>query len=236
VVPADAFTQAGKIEISISLFDRNDNGKLVFAWNTASCSDLSVGPTLASVDSYYPANDEILTIDVDSRNIAAPKNYNNVVAYRGDIGVAKVYFATKRYINGLDLLNTDNKIKVYYSFNGVTLYSPSSNIDRQEFVQAIPDRDNEGMVLLTWNLPDEESELVQIYYGKFSISLMVSNEDDSVVWQTGKYTSLEIKNSLSAPTPEAVNQLVNTNIHIDGDKIATEETLELSGVASLRTI
>jgi hypothetical protein len=184
VVPADAFTQAGKIEISISLFDRNDNGKLVFAWNTASCSDLGVGSTLASVDSYYPANDEILTIDVDSRNIAAPKNYNNVVAYCGDIGVAKVYFATKRYIKGIDLLNESTSIQVYYSFGGTILHSPNGKIIRKEFIATISGRDNEGLVLLTWSLPDGPEELVQFYSGNISVSIKITDTTTGATWQT----------------------------------------------------
>ena len=85
--PAEAFTRAGQLRFSISFFDLKD-GKIAYSWNTADCSELSVGASLDSVGlqikqeidgsgEYIPAKDEILVINADKRTITENlKNYD----------------------------------------------------------------------------------------------------------------------------------------------------------------
>jgi hypothetical protein len=67
-VPPEAFSAAGKIEISLSLYDL-DGGKIAFSWNTPTFSDLSVGAGFAEVgediesEIHIPAANEILFVD-----------------------------------------------------------------------------------------------------------------------------------------------------------------------------
>jgi hypothetical protein len=67
-VPADIMAAAGTIEIYISIYDKAEpNTQIAFAWNTAPYSGLSIGKTMSSVGSHYPARDEILVINKDTK-------------------------------------------------------------------------------------------------------------------------------------------------------------------------
>jgi hypothetical protein len=114
-VPPEAMTQAGKIEMAISLYDIKDN-KIAFSWNTPSFNGFSIGDSFMDVGTYWeesehqPPKNEILTVNVDTKTIVMPRGYNTIVANYGDIGTSKVYFEVPRYIGGLDI--ADESIKI----------------------------------------------------------------------------------------------------------------------------
>ncbi len=99
-VPPEVFNKSGTIEFSISLYDIVD-GKLAFAWNTPTFSGLSVGASMREVGyknsddikaRLTPARNEILTIDLERRNIVAPQGYNYIIANYGEVGTSTVHF------------------------------------------------------------------------------------------------------------------------------------------------
>jgi hypothetical protein len=107
-IPPEAFTAAGALEISISLYDISD-GKIAFSWNTPTFTGFSVGSAFTAIgevnlsEIYVPAADEILFINDESRQIVTPVGYNNVFCNYGDMGTSTIYFRVKRKIKGIDL-------------------------------------------------------------------------------------------------------------------------------------
>jgi hypothetical protein len=122
-VPAEACTSAGTIEISITISDISE-GRVVFSWNTAKYTGLIVGGSMESVGFDFPAKDEILVIDRDTKNITAPIGYNNVICNYGEKGLSKVYFLINKYIGKnrkFDIYNqeTDNvTVSLYIAMTG----------------------------------------------------------------------------------------------------------------------
>ena len=71
VVPPEAFTSAGAIEISISIYDIKE-GRIAFSWNTPTFKGLSVGEAFSQVGETtstenFPSKDEILFVDDETR-------------------------------------------------------------------------------------------------------------------------------------------------------------------------
>jgi hypothetical protein len=103
-VPPEAFIKAGKLEVSISFYDFDENGIPAFVWNTPVFDGFSVGESTAYVGmelptaegkkplNKAPAKNEVLFIDVENRNVVAPVGYNYIVGNYGDIGVSTVHF------------------------------------------------------------------------------------------------------------------------------------------------
>lgn len=233
-VPPEAFSQAGTIELSISIQDLH-NGSIGFAWNTATFSSLTVAKTMNSVSYNFPPRDEILTIDEETRQIIAPSGYNNIVGFQGDRGVSKVYFIIKRYINGIDILQSDATITVFYKVLNII---NTSVLMKNEYTPEIEGRNQEGMALLTWVIPDMQGELMQIYNGKFDISLQIKTS--SQTWHTNTYSNLEIKPSLTSADNslnENINEyLQNSHWWLNGNAVTKVDSLvELPGIISLRT-
>jgi hypothetical protein len=113
---------------------------------------------MSSVGFHFPAKDEILTINKETRAILAPMGYNNTICNYGDIGVASVYFLIDRYLGGktgdFDVFNSTIRVfvkaKVYASTEGIDISS-----SKRLYSSEIDARINEGLVFLEWN-PDEE--------------------------------------------------------------------------------
>ena len=234
-VPPEAFSQAGTLELSISIQDIH-NGVVGFAWNTATLSSLTIAETMNSVSYNFPPRDEILTIDESTRQIIAPIGYNNVVAFQGDVGIGKVYFLVKRYIKNIDLMGPFSIIELHYQADGLIKTSTLSKI---EYTPELSNRYQEGMVLLTWNVPDGENELIQTYYGTLVISLEISSGPRK--WHTETYSNLEIRPSFTPmqnnDNPEIDEYLSKNKWTIDGNDIINgNDTTILSGVVSLRTL
>ena len=191
-VPSDLCATAGNIEISISFFDKKD-GEVVYSWNTANYSGLSVGQTMNSVESFFPAKDEILMIDKESKNIIAPTGYNNVICNYGDVGVANVYFLVSRYLgkkNVLDVLDDSTRIVVYVQMNG---YRRKQTLTATPYAATVGK--NEGFAFIQWEVPPDFTA------GDFGAHKMIVaiefsqlGADGEILkrWFSNTYTQLEV--------------------------------------------
>ena len=197
-VPSDLCTEAGNIEISLSFFDKADN-KVVYSWNTASYAGLSVGKTMDSVESAFPAKDEILFIDEESKNIIAPAGYNNVICNYGDVGVANVYFLVSRYLgkrNSLDVLDENTRVTVYVQMNG---YRRKQILEKLPYTTAIDGRTNEGLVFLQWEVSaDFTSGELGAHKMIIAVEFAELNQDEEPVkrWFSNTYQLLEVAPSV----------------------------------------
>lgn len=195
-VPAEAMTHAGKLEVAISLYDVN-NSTLAFAWNTATYNGFSIGETFVEVGSYWdggklPAKNEILTVNVDTRTIIMPKNYNTVVANYGDIGISKVFFQIPRYIRGFDVSSNETEVYITMAFGDEV----SEDIPLNERKPMFNSEDN---YLLCWDIPTNITCNDKEKVGNFSISIKLQKTEKNEIkqrWTTATFTKLVLGPSL----------------------------------------
>ena len=195
-VPAEACTQAGTLEISISIYDKNQEGKVVFSWNTTKYSGLTIGGSLETVGFDFPAKDEILFIDKDTKNISSPPGYNNVVCNYGDIGMSEIYFLIDRYLGkkkGLDVYDENTKITVYVMINGFSGSDYIYNATKQLYSVATDTSQKNGMVFITWQIP----EIVTAGpAGPSEMQIMLCFENGGKKWYTNTYRGLTVGQNL----------------------------------------
>lgn len=235
-VPSDLCTQAGTIEISLSFYDKNESGAVVYSWNTASYSGLSVAKSMDSVGFDFPAKNEILFIDKETKNIVAPQGYNNTICNYGDVGMTHVYFLISRYLgknNNFDIFGDNVKIFVYIIING---HRVAHEIELKKlYTTEILDRKYEGLVFFDWEVP---KEITAGDYGahnfQISIECNEQNEKGEITkrWFSNTYTGLKIGNSMfeldvepgaPAMTVDIVHEMidqyfVNYNIVFDANE------------------
>lgn len=213
-IPPEAFTQAGVLEISISLYDKKD-GKIVFSWNTPTSTIFSVGSGFeeVSLDLTLPAENEILLI-CENKQIVAPKGYNNVVANYGDKNSSTVYFQCQIQYKGFNLLDSKTKIEVITSINDFA------------FIQEIPfgkriknfvdNHELGGLVTLIWDISPDITNNSEEYIGSFPICIrFTTGEDPSTkILTTNIYTGLTIGNTLMNTNllPEEVPSVIASNL------------------------
>lgn len=193
-VPADACTQAGTLEISISIYDKSGN-QVAFSWNTAKYAGLTIGGSLESVGFNFPPKDEILVIDRDTKSIVAPTGYNNTICTYGDVGMTEVYFLVNRYLGKnreLDVMSSN--ITVYVTMNGFAGKDDTDDIVKTNYTVEITDRNKEGLVLITWKVP---AGVTAGPGGPNNIQIMLCfQQGETKKWYTNTYSQLKIGNNL----------------------------------------
>lgn len=227
-VPSEACTQAGTIEISISIYDI-DESAVVFSWNTASYSGLTVAPSMSEVNYETPAKNEILIIDRDTRNIIAPNGYNNTICNYGEIGVGEIYFLVNRYLGKrkeIDVLE-DATISIYIAMND-NFGCDTSDTGRISKTKYTLDKSidyKDGLVLITWEVPPSITAGTN---GPNNFSIMVSFEKKvegnlQYKWNSNTYTSLNIGDSLYQVEGDAENwNLMDDYINIQIENFLEE--------------
>lgn len=205
-VAPDACTEAGTLEISIEFCDFDIENKKVFSWNTSSYKGLSIGSSIASVNFEFPPRDEILVINKESRSIVAPSDYNNTVCSYGDIGVAKVYFLIDRYLgrktDDFDVMKSEIAI---YAKHSKEDYVYNKKLDKTLYTSEI-DREKEGKVFITWEVPEEITAGETPWIGNFEIYLRFT--ESGKVWNTRVYKNLMVEDipfSVISPDGEEVH-------------------------------
>ena len=200
-VPPELCTQAGTVEISICHYDTDENKNVTYSWNTSRYTGLSIGKSMDSVGFSFPAKDEILVINSETRSIVAPLNYNNIICNYGDSGVASVYFLIDRYIGKktkkIDLLSTETNTKKI-----ITIYAKNAKGEIREckitelklYSSEITSK-NEGLIFFEWTPPDEITCDNPTWIGKFQIYLNIEIKEGQTKkysWNTNTYDNLEI--------------------------------------------
>ena len=197
-VPAESMTVAGQLEIAISLYALSD-GKTAFAWNTPPYKGFSIGEGFIKVadvleNDSIPSKDEILIVDIESRNIIAPVGYNYIMCSYGDIGIAKIFFEINQYIRGINLL--DEATKVYVNVAYQTITAEPFRVTNIKPMFASVDNKKSNKVLITWDVPDVLTNNAEGYTGIISISLKieVDNEQGNLAkrWSTSSFGKLTI--------------------------------------------
>ena len=194
-LPPEICTQAGSLEISIQIYDEDENsGLIVYSWNTDTYTGLSIGKSMNSVGIDFPAKDEILVINKETKQIVAPVGYNNVICNYGDKG-AEIYFLVDRWLgkrNTIDVNDSNTKIAIYVVMNGYRGIDNSNRIEKQLYTEQIGEDEN-GLVLLTWKIPAGVTSGVG---GANTLQIMLQFENDEQRWSTNIYSNLKVGESL----------------------------------------
>ena len=197
-VPPEIMTTSGQVEIAISLYDK-DGDLVAFSWNTPSFKGFSIGESFAEVADVFdgnnlPAQNEIIVVNIENRNLVVPVGYNPIICSYGDIGISKVFFEINQYIRGINLLNEQTKIFVGVSFITDTVQDFQITDIRPLFKSSANVKTDK--LLLTWNVPKEITNNQQAYIGTFTISLKVQivNEENEIIkrWSTSTFNRLTI--------------------------------------------
>lgn len=204
-IPPEAFTEAGVLEISISLYDISE-GKIAFSWNTPTFTGFTIGPAFTAIgedtltDIYVPAADEILSINDESRQIVMPVGYNNVFCNYGDIGTSTVYFRTKRKIKGIDLTQAVVEINVGFA-DVMTKYSTAA-AEPCLFVETRTISPDTGLVDLIWKVPSDITFNDREYTGNITISFIFTENNKK--WISQPFDKLNIGQSFITTTESPV--------------------------------
>lgn len=200
-LPSEACTQAGQLEISIQLYDKQNN-YIAFSWNTSTYTGLSIAASMPSVTTdlefNFPPRDEILLVDRETRNILAPSGYNNIICNHGDVGIARVSFLIERYIGrnkNLDVFDTNTTIYLFVKQNN-TLLIEEKELEKRLYSEELSDRTDkkEGLVFFDW-IPDADftcSGISPYNIGKFDISIKITTKDKQKIWNSNSYGKLEL--------------------------------------------
>ena len=195
-VPAEACTQAGTLEISISIYDKNKEDKVIFSWNTSKYSGLTVGGSLESVGFNFPAKNEILMIDRESKNIVAPVGYNNTICNYGETNVSEVYFLINRYIGKnkvIDVLDDAASITLYITMNGLFgTVVEGTNLTKKVYTEET-NKNPDGLVFIKWK---PTAGITAGKAGPNTMSVMVGVAQGSYQWFSEAYNQLSVKPSL----------------------------------------
>lgn len=231
-VPREVLSKAGTIELAISFYDydKKDN-KIAFAWNTPVFNRLSVGASvtnvgLGTVENKMPAKDEILFIDLETRNIIAPKAYNYVIGNLGEEGCSFVYFETNRYYHGKDL--SDAKITVWA---GNDEYSHTTEI-KSRWEPAYPaDYQREKVFGFVWEVPTDITNNSN-FVGNFTIIVTFKSEEKAYTLKSTPFSKLILRD---APTETSVKPVVGVQYVLDGNTFNYDgDKTVLPGIVQLR--
>ena len=207
-VPPEICTQSGKIELSISIYDKDAQGQVAYSWNTAKYTELSIASSMDSVNYSFPAKNEILVIDKDTKQILAPKGYNNTICLYGDVGVGSVYFLVNRFVgknNSLDTLTA--KTAIYIMIKGYRrkyIFGETDTLSNKKLYTPDIANNDDALVFIEWRVPAEitANELFGAADMKISIEFSeneVGDNGEEVItkrWFSNTYNDLEIGKSL----------------------------------------
>lgn len=188
-VPSEIFSKAGNIEISITLYDEDESGKVRFSWNTASFSDLLVGATQANFELEEFTRENTLLINEKTKNIIAPSGYNFLVANYGEIGTGKLYFQIKsKPVFGIDLTEDESKIFLYYKTKNGIFETDVTSSKRILFYE-------ESVTQFYWELPSCLINNTNEYISEFSIEIVLKSPTKT--WRTNTFGTFQIGKGFS---------------------------------------
>lgn len=207
-VPPEICTQSGKIELSISIYDKDTDGQIAYSWNTAKYTELSIASSMDSVNYSFPAKNEILVIDKDTKQILAPKGYNNTVCLYGDVGVGSVYFLVNRFVGKNSSLDTlTAKTAIYIVIKGYRrkyIFGETDNLSTKKLYTPDIANNEDALVFIEWKVPAEitANELFGAAEMKISIEFSEKENDgngEEIItkrWFSNTYNNLAIGKSL----------------------------------------
>lgn len=195
LLPSEMCVQAGLLEISLHFYDtdKKEPEKVLYSWNTATWQGLSIGKSNNSVSSFFPARDEILVVDRETRNIVAPAGYNNIICNYGEEGIGCVYLLINRYLDRkrtLDVL--EGNLTIHVIFNGYRYVIDTDTVAKALYTEEIGDN-KDSLVLISWEV---QKELTAGTLGSGTLEIAVGCSHNGKTWVSNQYSGLRIETSV----------------------------------------
>jgi hypothetical protein len=102
VPPPEAMTASGNLKISLTFYDEDDFGKITYRFNSLPYSGLSIGQGMDEIGINPISEDEIITVDLSSRNIIVPSSLNREIGKIGEQNLNTLKFRCNRYFQDKD--------------------------------------------------------------------------------------------------------------------------------------
>lgn len=222
IVPPAAFTQAGNLEVSISLYDFQGI-RMAFAWNTATFSGFKIEKSLSSVghsvnDILQPAPNQILRVIEETHSIVAPAGFNRVIGTYGSENTSYVYFQSSPILGGIELANEGTTINIVAQLSGKT---GQYEIDKSNLEFEYAEGTNgENLVRFKWLVPNTIMANSDQRTGILSIALSITNSNKT--WKTNPFSQLQLNDTLVYSTDKVLSD-EPYNV-IDANKVDKELT------------
>lgn len=218
-IPPAMCTQAGTLEISIHFYDWEDKDNkqiIAYSWNTATYSGLTIGQSNRNIGADFPARDEILVVDRETRNITAPQGYKNTICNYGEVGVSSVYFQINRYLDKkmtFDVLDANAAIKIYVYIGGIYFSVDLKTIEKRAYTPEINETKKDSLVLIKWNV---EEGITAGTFGAGKLRIAIECKFNGKTWISNEYGNLEVGKSILQidvdPQPGATTEETITSI------------------------
>lgn len=206
IIPPEALTKAGKLRVAISFSDYNNEGKshknLIYKWNSQVCESLTVTQGLDTVGEEGMPFAQILQLDMRTRNIIIPADFNTTIANAGDCGVITIPIRVGRFYNNID-------------FENATLRLLLQNANKEAIVQTLVDKHiiesldgniKDDWIEYSWEVPAKITEAP----GSIALAIQIRFEEPELsrdgntvydfIWNSNVCTSLKIGQSFLTPT------------------------------------
>ena len=224
-VPPAAFTHAGNLEVSISLYDFQGN-RMAFAWNTTTFSGFKIEKSLSSVghpinDILQPASNQILRVVEETHSIVAPSGFNRVIGTYGSENTSYVYFQSSPSLGGIELMDEGTSIKIIAQLSGKT---GQYEIDKSNLEFEYAEGTNgENLIRFKWLVPNEIMVNKDQNTGTLSIALSITNNNKT--WKTNPFSQLQLNNTLIYSTDKVLSDKTYNVIDANVNKELTPVTV-----------
>jgi hypothetical protein len=168
-----------------------EDGTVVYKWNSLVYDKFKIAPGLDSVSVQGTALTKIVTVDLYTRQLSLPSEFNKTIAYVGDYGTNMITFRMDRFLNGIDFMNSQIIVK-YTAANGVEGQSKITKGPR--LLEDLNGNENDDLLEFDWVLSNtltKQSGPIEII-----ITLLLIREIDSktigYVWNSAPFSQFEI--------------------------------------------
>lgn len=223
VVPAAALTTAGTIKISLCFYDEDENGNTIYRWNSLPFSGLRVEQGMDEIGTETVSVDEIIMVDLRSRQIRVPSALNREVGKVGETSLTTLRFRCDRYYQKTDF-NGANILVCYRTKNATSI--ATSMLDSR----VLPSNHGEAdLIEFDWKIPQfilqEEGNF------EFSICLLKIYEDGKTysIWYSNPCTEFSIGTTLTMEGEITDPDDTNNELHIVSGEALDKQLTELLG-------
>ena len=167
LVPVEVLAAAGTVKISLCFYDTDNNGHVIYRWNSLPYSNLTIEQGMDEINTELVPLDEIITLDMRTRQVSVPSSLNREVGKHGETSLTTLRFRCDRYYQGYDF--SDAAVQFYWRHQGEEVINASNMNNPDNGIRKIGDR----LIEFDWSIP--QAVLNKIGTFEFSVCLLLEN-------------------------------------------------------------
>lgn len=198
IVPPEAMTKAGQIEISLVFFTIDiTTNKLTYRWSSFPYSELTVGQGVDEISIDPIAENSVIYVDTYSRRITLPAGLNRQIGLIGEGGINTLRFRIDRFFLSQDFFGENYEIRVLYTQDAQTYWSDALE---KRLLAGIPNETLRGnhsdLIEFDWLIPSVVFEKEGTIIIAIQITLLEENKN-LAVWKSAPSEALSIGTTLN---------------------------------------